>query len=198
MKEITKWLTSLQPQDYLESSSTSSVYYIVAGLKIRLADHFTPKPKDSDLHIICPINDDSIYIVTIKEGLQVVAFKSLDKLKEFVYNYSLFHRIQTTTDNMKIPKKTDDKKSSIVNAANRTTNDETWGYVVNYIREDFPEWSNLTKSYKKLCKGLFASPTDYNKCIEVMKEAFGAKNISKESISSYFEPYINSKIKQRK
>lgn len=195
MREITKWLQSLKPESFIESNTTSSVYYVVAGLKIRLADHFTPKPKDSDVQIICPINGDNMYIVTIKEGLQVVAFKCIEKLAQFIYDYSLFHRIKVTTENMKVIPKVDTKKLAIVNAQNRTTSDEIWGKTVEYIRQDFPEWDTLQRTYKRACKNLFSSPTDYDKCIELMRDVFGAKVYSRQSVDAYFEPYINAKIK---
>ena len=102
MRQITKWLNSLNPEDFSESNSTSSVYYIIEGIKIRLADHFTPHPKNCDLQIICPINDPSIYIVTIKEGLQVLGYRTLNKLQEFIMDYSLIFRIRKTSEEMKI------------------------------------------------------------------------------------------------
>lgn len=195
MREITKFLQSLKPEQFFESSSTSSVYYVVAGLKIRLADHFTPKPKDSDIQIICPINNDNLYIVTIKEGLQVTAFTDIKELSTFISNYALFHRIKTTTENMKVVPSTETKKLAVVNASNRTTSDAIWGQTVEYIRKDFPEWDKLQRTYKRACKALFASPTDYDKCIELMKDVFGAETYSRQSVDAYFEPYINANIK---
>lgn len=66
MNKLEKFLT-LQCNQYQESVTTLSKYYIIGNCKIRLSDHFT-SVTDADLTIIVPLNKSSKYIVTTNEG----------------------------------------------------------------------------------------------------------------------------------
>lgn len=200
MRQITKWLNSLSPEDFSESNTTSSVYYIVEGLRIRLADHFTLGNKGSDLQIICPINDPSIYIVVIKEGMQILGYKDLAKLKNFIYNYSLIFRIKKTSEEMKIEKvsnpipEVDPVKEAIVNNKLRTSAD-MWGKLCEYISKDCPKWKTLTAAQKKACRNLLTTNKQYKDCVHLINVATNAKSFGTAGMVKFFEPYINAHIK---
>lgn len=202
MRQITKWLNSLNPEDFRESSTTSSVYYVIEGLKIRLADHFTPHPKNCDLQIICPINEPSIYIVTIKEGLQVLGYRSLAKLEEFVRDYALIFRIRKTSEEMKLSQidskqgqiEEDSVKDHIVNGKMRTSS-EFWGQLCEYLIKDCPKYKNFSAGQKKACKALLATNKPYKDCVHLINVISGAKNFSTSTMVKFFEPYINTHIK---
>lgn len=202
MRQITKWLNSLNPEDYTESNTTSSVYYIIEGLKIRLADHFTPHPKNCDLQIICPINDTSIYIVTIKEGLQVLSYKSLTKLQEFINDYALIFRIRKTSEEMKLNQidskqdqiTEDPVKDHIVNGTARTVGDN-WGKLCEYLTKDCPKFKDFSSGQKKACKALLGTNKQYKDCVHLINVISHAKNFSTSTMTKFFEPYINTKLK---
>lgn len=188
---ITEWLNSLTPEDYAESLTTSSVYYVIKGMKIRLADHFTPHPKDSDVQIICPINNSNIYVVTIKEGLQILGFSSLKKLKEFLTTYALIFKVKKTSEEMQKSKTSED---SIFNSKNRTS-EEIWGQICEQLVNDCPKYRTFSKGQKKICKALFCSNASYMDCVQAINTVSNAKNFSLEVMKEYFEPYINSHLK---
>ena len=201
MRQITKWLNSLNPEDFSESNSTSSVYYIIEGIKIRLADHFTPHPKNCDLQIICPINDPSIYIVTIKEGLQVLGYRTLNKLQDFIMDYSLIFRIRKTSEEMKITQidskqrliEEDPVKDHIVNG-NLRTSSQFWGQLSEYLIKDCPKYKNFSAGQKKACKALLATNKAYKDCVHLINVISNAKNFSTSTMVRFFEPYINAKL----
>lgn len=62
MNKLEKFLTS-QCNQYQESVTTLSKYYIIGNCKIRVSDHFTSKD-DVDLSIVVPLNPSKKYIVS--------------------------------------------------------------------------------------------------------------------------------------
>lgn len=200
MRQVTKWLQSLNPEDFRESGSTSSVYYIIEGMKIRLADHFTLNQKNCDLQIICPINDSSIYLVIIKEGLQVLGYKTLKGLENFILQYSLIFRIKKTSEEMKVEKlsnpipEEDPVKEAIVNNKTRTSADN-WGKLCEYLSKDCPKWKILTTAQKKACRNLLTTTKQYKDCVHLINVATNAKSISTVGMVRFFEPYINAHLK---
>lgn len=201
MIQLVNWLNSLQPEDFSESNTTSSVYYIIEGLKIRLADHFSPHQKNCDLQIICPINDPSIYIVTIKEGLQVLGFKTIKDLQTFIMNYALVVRIKTTSDEMKLHQidivqdqiEDDPIKDQIINGKLRTS-DEFWPLLSDYVAKDCPKYKDFTKGQKKACRNLLSTTKAYKDCIKLINTIADSKNCTVTTMVEFFEPYINEHL----
>ena len=189
MKKIEKWLRTQKPENIYNSKTTTSIYFTISGCKIRLADHiFVNNQEDSDLHIICPINITCIYIVFLNKGLQPFAFKSFEKLTDFIRNFLYMHKIKNAGKNIT----EDTKKNSIINLQDRTEQ-VNWLHVCQYIRDDFPEYSHVTKSYKKHIKKLFKTSIDYYEAIELMKRAF-ANNHTSEDVGKAFNDYINEHL----
>lgn len=105
MSRITKYLESLmKKKDYIrQSETTSSVYYFIDKIKIRVSDHFTSSSK-CDISIVNPMNNSTTYLVQIKEGPQVLQF-SLKDLKTFISNYCFIRRIQVMNKEVQNVKK---------------------------------------------------------------------------------------------
>lgn len=197
MSKLSRWLDSLGPSDFTTSNTTSSVYYIVNGLKIRLADHFTTNQKGSDLQIICPINNSSVYTVVIKEGLQVLGFSNLKDLKYFIETYSYINRIKKTSDELRkidtiIIPEPDSIKESIVNNKHRTENNDRWSQLCSYLTKDVPKWKGLTVPQKSLCRALFSTNRAYSECVKLINDVTSAKNFSTEEMNDYFKPYLKN------
>lgn len=201
MNKLAKWLKSLQPKDFTESNTTSSVYYIIEGLKIRLADHFTPNPKNCDLQIICPINDPTIYVVTIKEGLQILGYKSLNEVQDFITDYALMTRIKVTSEEMKLHQidlkqnqiEEDPIKAQIINGNSRTS-PEFWPLLSDYIARDCPKYKDFTKGQKKACKNLLSTSKAYKDCINLINTVSESKNCDVATMVKFFEPFINEHL----
>lgn len=87
---------------YKEARTTSSIYYFIDGIKIRVSDHF-PMNRSSDINIINPLNQGTTYLVQVKEGPQVLQF-TLKDLKVFISNYSYVKKIASLNKEVKVAK----------------------------------------------------------------------------------------------
>ena len=105
MSRLTKYLESLMSKkdSCKEAKTTSSIYYSIDGVKIRVSDHFTID-YSNDISIINPLNESTTYLVQIKEGPQVLQF-SLKDLKVFISNYCYIKKISSLKKEVKVAKK---------------------------------------------------------------------------------------------
>lgn len=196
MKEIVKWLNTLNPTDVSKSNTTSSVYYIVKGLQIRLADHLTYNTKTCDLQIILPINNTNIYLVGIKEGLQVLGFNTLEDLAAFINHYALIKQIQKTSEFLRETydkEERDTIKNSIVNNKKRTRS-VNWSKICEYLYKDCPKFKNISKKCKQVCKSLFESKLPYNECVDIISQGIACENLTADTLRSFFEPYLHTSV----
>lgn len=183
MQQVLTWLQSFKPDEIKKSNTTTSVYYLIKGLCIRVADHITNKQKDCDVQIITPINDSGIYMVCIKEGLQILGFTDLSKLADFIESYSLTNRIRKTSTVLKdIAVK--DRKGKI------SFNDVEWSRICDWLYEACPKVKNLSKKGKHLCKQLFETGLENETCLKLIKEATACNNVDAKAIKEYFQPYL--------
>ena len=83
-----------------QAETTSSIYYIIDGVKIRVSDHFSTNLA-SDISIINPLNQGTTYLVQVKEGPQVLQF-SLKDLKIFISNYCYVRKIAFLNKEVKV------------------------------------------------------------------------------------------------
>lgn len=195
MQKVVKWLQSLSSNDFSKSNTTSSVYYIVNGLQIRLADHITYHPKDCDIQILLPINKTSIYVVSIKEGLQILGFNSVEELASFINSYALINKIKKTSEELRDIKTLDKRTSKdlIVNGKKRT-NPVNWSKICEYLYKDCPKFKSLPKGFKQVCKELFATKKPYEECLQLINTAINSQNLSISQMRKYFEPYLNKHL----
>lgn len=102
MSRLTKYLESLMSKkDSLkQAETTSSIYYIIDGVKIRVSDHFSTNLA-SDISIINPLNQGTTYLVQVKEGPQILQF-SLKDLKVFISNYCYVRKIAALNKEVKV------------------------------------------------------------------------------------------------
>lgn len=105
MSRLTKYLESLMSKkdSCKEAKTTSSIYYSIDGVKIRVSDHF-PIDYSNDISIINPLNESTTYLVQVKEGPQVLQF-SLKDLKVFIFNYCYIKKISSLNKEVKVAKK---------------------------------------------------------------------------------------------
>lgn len=101
MSRLTKYLESLMgKKDSLkQAETTSSVYYFIDGVQIRVSDHFSTNLA-SDISIINPLNQSTTYLVQVKEGPQILQF-SLKDLKVFISNYCYVRKIASLNREVK-------------------------------------------------------------------------------------------------
>lgn len=101
MSRLTKYLESLMSKkDSLkQAETTSSVYYFIDGVQIRVSDHFSTNLA-SDISIINPLNQSTTYLVQVKEGPQILQF-SLKDLKVFISNYCYVRKIASLNREVK-------------------------------------------------------------------------------------------------
>ena len=197
MNKVTKWLQSLTPDDFSKSNTTSSVYYLINGLQIRLADHITYHPKECDVQILLPINKTSMYVVSIKEGLQILGFSSIEELSSFITNYALTNKIKKTSEELRETKSLKPDRNTvkdlIVNGRKRTS-PVNWSKLCEYLYIDCPKFKKLPKGFKQVCKELFATKKSYEECLQLITTAVNSQNLSISKMKSYFEPYLNKHL----
>lgn len=86
MSRLTKFIESLQKDVKIkESKTTASQYFELDSVKIRVSDHFS-EDGGSAIQIVNPINCKTLYLVSIKEGKQVLSF-NFSEVKTFIQNY---------------------------------------------------------------------------------------------------------------
>lgn len=86
MSRLTKFIESLQKDVKVkESKTTASQYFELDSVKIRVSDHFS-EDGGSAIQIVNPINCKTLYLVSIKEGKQVLSF-NFSEVKTFIQNY---------------------------------------------------------------------------------------------------------------
>ena len=102
MSRLTKYLESLMSKkDSLkQAETTSSIYYFIDGVQIRVSDHFSTNLA-SDISIINPLNQSTTYLVQVKEGPQILQF-SLKDLKVFISNYCYVRKIAVLNKEVKV------------------------------------------------------------------------------------------------
>lgn len=83
-----------------QSETTSSIYYFIDGVQIRVSDHFSTNLA-SDISIINPLNQSTTYLVQVKEGPQILQF-SLKDLKVFISNYCYVRKIAALNKEVKV------------------------------------------------------------------------------------------------
>lgn len=83
-----------------QAETTSSIYYFIDGVQIRVSDHFSTNLA-SDISIINPLNQSTTYLVQVKEGPQILQF-SLKDLKVFISNYCYVRKIAALNKEVKV------------------------------------------------------------------------------------------------
>lgn len=162
MSRLTKWIESLEKNvQTIESKTTSSKYYIVNNVKLRISDHFTAR--DESIQIVCPINNGTTYLVTIPEGVQVLTFK-FSELKTFIQHYLYISRIGqnqknfTEKVNFDDPNDRMDKYAIFINELNK-----------NLVRKV----SDLSATKKNVLKRkLFTKEFTFKECIKILNKLF--------------------------
>lgn len=86
MSRLTKFIESLQKDVKIKKSkTTASQYFEVGSVKIRVSDHFNDS-SGCAIQIVNPINSKTLYLVSIKEGKQLLSF-DFASVKTFIQNY---------------------------------------------------------------------------------------------------------------
>lgn len=100
MSRLTKFIESLQKDVKVkESKTTASQYFELGSVKIRVSDHFS-NTNESHIQIINPINSGTLYLVQIKEGMQILSF-SFSEVKIFIQNYLWISNIKKSNSDVK-------------------------------------------------------------------------------------------------
>lgn len=147
MSYITKHLESLMTKSdkVQDSQTTSSKYYTIGGILVRVGDHFSTKLKSNkrspDIDIVNPINASTMYIVQVKEGLNLMYF-SLKDLKKFIENYRLIRNISSKQEIAKSNKADREQKLAKVLKTG-------WNAKSKYLSDNFSKYPLLTKGAKK-------------------------------------------------
>lgn len=102
MSRLTKYLESLMSKkdSSKQAETTSSIYYFIDGVQIRVSDHFASN-LSSDISIVTPLNQGTSYLVQVKEGPQILQF-SLKDLKVFITNYCFVKKIASLNKEVKV------------------------------------------------------------------------------------------------
>lgn len=179
MLKVQQWLESLNPDDFTKSNTTSSVYYLVNGLRIRVADHISHKQKECDLQILVPINQPAMYVVCIKEGLQILGFTTIDEMAGYINAYALTNKIRKTSAILK------DKKRTKIDL-----DDVSWSKICDWLYVTCPSFKNLSKRGKAVCKELFATGLSQEECLQLIQEATSCTNADATTVREYFTPYL--------
>lgn len=111
MSRLTKFIESLQKDVKIkESKTTASQYFEVGSVKIRVSDHFSDS-SDCSIQIVNPINSKTLYLVSIKEGKQILSF-DFASVKTFIQNYLWISNIKKS--NKDVQKEVAKAKKAII------------------------------------------------------------------------------------
>lgn len=179
MFRVSQWLESLNPDEFTKSNTTSSVYYLIKGLRIRVADHISYKQKECDLQILIPINNTSMFVVCIKDGLQILGFSTISDMANYINSYALTNKIRKTSAILK-----DKKKTKI------EFDDVSWSRICDWLYEECPEFKALSKKSKLVCKELFSTGLPKEECLQLIKNALACSNADATTIREFLTPYL--------
>lgn len=111
MSRLTKFIESLQKDVKIkESKTTASQYFELGSVKIRVSDHFSDS-SDCAIQIVNPINSKTLYLVSIKEGKQLLSF-DFASVKTFIQNYLWISNIKKS--NKDVQKEVAKAKKAII------------------------------------------------------------------------------------
>lgn len=111
MSRLTKFIESLQKDVKIkESKTTASQYFELGFVKIRVSDHFSDS-SDCAIQIVNPINSKTLYLVSIKEGKQLLSF-DFASVKTFIQNYLWISNIKKS--NKDVQKEVAKAKKAII------------------------------------------------------------------------------------
>jgi hypothetical protein len=113
MSRLTKFIESLQKDVKIkESKTTASQYFELGSVKIRVSDHFS-NTNESHIQIINPINSGTLYLVQIKEGMQILSF-SFSEVKTFIQNNLWISNIKKSNSDVKKEVRKAVKQSKVI------------------------------------------------------------------------------------
>lgn len=149
MSYISKHLESLMTRSdsVQKSKTTSSQYFEIQGVIIRISDHFSTRTKVS-IDIVNPINMSTVYLVKVKEGVQIMYFK-LSEIKVFIKNYLLLESIKKSSVSVKESVRSNDmvKSGEIIYSSL-----SQWCPCAFYLSKGYRYYTLLSPASKKFLK----------------------------------------------
>lgn len=193
MSRLTKFIESLQKDVKIkESKTTASQYFEVGSVKIRVSDHFSDS-SDCSIQIVNPINSKTLYLVSIKEGKQILSF-DFASVKTFIQNYLWISNIKKS--NKDVQKEVAKAKKAVI-----TDNMDNGAYrLANYCKLS-PTISKaiglktkkLNNKKKKIYREmLVGADIPYDKMVEIGKLAVKLQIFT--HVADFIENWILTEI----
>ena len=195
MSRLTKFIESLQKDVKIkESKTTASQYFEVGSVKIRVSDHFSDS-SDCAIQIVNPINSKTLYLVSIKEGKQLLSF-DFASVKTFIQNYLWISNIKKSNSDVKKEVRKAVKQSKVI-----TDDMDSGAYrLANYCKLS-PNISKaiglktkkLNNKKKKIYREvLVGADIPYNKMVEIGKLAVKLQIFT--HVADFIEKWILTEI----
>ena len=193
MSRLTKFIESLQKDVKIkESKTTASQYFELGSVKIRVSDHFSDS-SDCAIQIVNPINSKTLYLVSIKEGKQLLSF-DFASVKTFIQNYLWISNIKKSNKDVqkevaKIKKAiiTDDMDNGAYRLANYCKLSPTISKAIGL------KTKKLNNKKKKIYREvLVGADIPYSKLIEIGKLAVKLQIFT--HVADFIEQWILTEI----
>lgn len=193
MSRLTKFIESLQKDVKIkESKTTASQYFEVGSVKIRVSDHFSDS-SDCAIQIVNPINSKTLYLVSIKEGKQLLSF-DFSNVKTFIQNYLWISNIKKS--NKDVQKEVAKAKKAIIkddmdNGAYRLANYCKLSPIIS--KATGLKTKKLNNKKKKIYREvLVGADISYSRLIEIGKLAVQKQIFT--HVADFIEKWILTEI----
>ena len=195
MSRLTKFIESLQKDVKIkESKTTASQYFELDSVKIRVSDHFS-EDGGSAIQIVNPINCKTLYLVSIKEGKQVLSF-NFSEVKTFIQNYLWISSIKKSHKDVqkeivKVKKEAKKVDSALDSGSYRLSN---YCQLSVKLRQDTGVSTKKMNNKKKKVyrEVLVGANIPYDKVVEIAKKA--KQNKIFEHVADFIEQWLLTEI----